>query len=86
MEARLTLRLPQALAGKLDSFAKQSKLNRSAVARLALEQFLDAEPRVRSVERVRDLLGCVASGVPDLGRRHREHLIQRLRGGGASRR
>lgn len=52
-----------------------------AKVRLALEQFLDAEPAIRPVERVRDLLGRVASGVPDLGQRHREHLIRRLRRG-----
>ena len=49
--------------------------------RLALEQFLDSEPEIRPVERVRDLLGRVESGVPDLGQRHREHLIRRLRRG-----
>jgi hypothetical protein len=36
---------------------------------------------VRPVDRVRDLLGSVESGIPDLGLRHREHLIQRLRRG-----
>jgi len=51
------------------------------VVRLALEQFLESEPEIRPIERVRDLLGRVESGVPDLGQRHREHLIRRLRRG-----
>ena len=81
MESQLTLRLPGALASKLDRSAKRLRRKRSDVVRLALEQFLDAEPEIRPVERVRDLLGSIESGVPDLGQHHREHLIRRLRRG-----
>ena len=81
MESQLTLRLPRALASKLERSAKSLKRKRSDVVRLALEQFLDSEPDIRPVERVRDLLGRIESGVPDLGERHREHLIRRLRRG-----
>lgn len=82
MESQLTLRLPMELAGKLERSAKRLKRKRSDVVRLALNQFLEAEPAAtRPVDRVRDLLGSVESGVPDLGQRHREHLIARLRRG-----
>ena len=81
MDSQLTLRLPGELADKLGRSAKRLKRKRSDVVRLALEQFLDSEPDVRPIERVRDLLGSVQSGIPDLGQRHREHLIQRLRRG-----
>ena len=81
MESQLTLRLPGALASKLDRSAKRLKRKRSDVVRLALEQFLDSEPEIRPVEGVRDLLGSIESGLPDLGQRHREHLIRRLRRG-----
>ena len=82
MESQLTLRLPVELAGKLERSAKRLKRKRSDVVRLALNQFLEAEPAAtRPVDRVRDLLGSVESGVPDLGQRHREHLIARLRRG-----
>ena len=81
MESQLTLRLPGALASKLDRSAKRLRRKRSDVVRLALEQFLDAEPEIRPVELVRDLLGSIESGVPDLGQHHREHLIRRLRRG-----
>ena len=81
MESQLTLRLPGALASRLDRSAKRLKRKRSDVVRLALEQFLDSELEIRPVERVRDLLGSIESGVPDLGQRHREHLIRRLRRG-----
>ena len=81
MDSQLTLRLPSALNEKLEHSAKRLKRKRSDVVRLALEQFLDTEPDIRPIERVRDLLGRVASGVPDLGQNHREHLIRRLRRG-----
>ena len=81
MDSQLTLRLPGSLTEKLDRSAKRLKRKRSDVVRLALEQFLDTEPDTRPIERVRDLLGSVESGVPDLGQNHREHLIRRLRRG-----
>ncbi|MGQ0652531.1 MAG: ribbon-helix-helix protein, CopG family, partial [Betaproteobacteria bacterium] len=81
MDTQLTLRLPAALAAKLERSAKRLKRKRSDVVRLALEHYLDSVPDARPVERVRDLLGGFESGVPDLGQRHREHLIRRLRGG-----
>ena len=81
MDSQLTLRLPGSLTEKLDRSAKRLKRKRSDVVRLALEQFLDTDPDTRPIERVRDLLGSVKSGVPDLGQNHREHLIRRLRRG-----
>jgi predicted DNA-binding protein len=81
MESQLTLRLPSTLNEKLERTAARLKRKRSDVVRLALEQFLDTEPEIRPIERVRDLLGKVESGVPDLGQNHREHLIRRLRRG-----
>ena len=79
MESQLTLRLPRELAKKLERAAKQQKRKRSDVVRQALENFLSDEPYAHPVERVRDLLGSVESGLPDLGQKHREYLVRRLR-------
>jgi predicted transcriptional regulator len=81
MERQLTMRLPADLAAKLERSAKRLKRKRSEVVREALEQYLDTQPEVRPIERVRDLLGSVESGIPDLGQRHRDYLIRRLRRG-----
>ena len=79
MDSQLTLRLPAELSGKLDRAAKRMKRKRSDVARLALVQFLDGVPPAgRPADLVRDLLGSVRSGIPDLGTRHREHLLARV--------
>lgn len=81
MERQLTMRLPAELAAKLEQSAKRLKRKRSEVVRDALEQYLDTQPTLRPIERVRDLLGSVESGIPDLGQRHRKYLIRRLRHG-----
>ena len=81
MDRQLTLRVPAELAAKLERSARRLKRKRSEVVREALEQYLESEPAVRPIERVRDLLGTFASGKPDLGQRHREYLIGRLRRG-----
>ena len=81
MENQLTLRLPAELAAKLARSAEQLKRKRSEVVRAALEQYLNTEPNVRPIEQVRDLLGSVASGRTDLGQRHRDYLMRRLRRG-----
>ena len=82
METQLTLRMPADLAARLERVAKRTRRRRSDVARLALEQFLDqADPGMprRPIDLVRDLLGNVESGMPDLGRHHRDYLLRRLR-------
>ena len=81
MERQLTMRLPADLAAKLERSARRLKRKRSEVVRQALEHFLDSEPEQRPIERVRDLLGSVASGRSDLGQHHRDYLIRRLRRG-----
>ncbi len=82
METQLTLRMPADLASRLERVAQRTKRRRSEVVRLALEQFLNqADPGMqqRPIDLVRDLLGSVESGVPDLGRNHRDYLLRRLR-------
>lgn len=82
MERQLTLRLPAALANRLERVARGMRRKRSELVRLALEQFLDgagAQPQARPIDRVRDLLGSLESGLPDLGQRHRDYLVRRLR-------
>ena len=81
MEQQVTLRLSADLAHQLDRAAKRLQRKRAQVVRLALEQFLTVQSEPRSIDRVRDLLGRVESGVPDLGQRHHEYLMKRLRDG-----
>ena len=79
MQTQVTLRLPDVLITKLDRASAQMRRSKSEVIRLALEQFLAIDTDDQPFERMRDLIGGVATGIPDLGERHREHLIRRLR-------
>lgn len=82
MERQLTLRMPAALANRLERVAREMRRKRSELMRLALEQFLDGTSgrrQTRPIDRVRDLLGSLESGLPDLGQRHRDYLVRRLR-------
>ncbi len=81
MERQLTLRMPANLATKLDKVARQTRRRRSEIVRLALEQFLGEATKVERhpIDLVRDLVGSVESGVSDLGQRHRDYLLMRLR-------
>lgn len=81
MERQLTVRVSRELSARLERAARKAGRKRSDLVRQALEEFLGGGggPARRPVDLVRDLLGTVESGVPDLGARHREHLLNRLR-------
>jgi len=82
MEAQLTVRMPGAMYEGVTRVAKRLGLKRSDVARLAIQRYLEEAERgaqLRPYDLVRDLVGSVASGVSDLGSRHREYLLARFR-------
>jgi len=82
MTDQLTIRLPADLREALDAAARASQRKRAEVVRMALREFLDLPPASsRSPSsRVRGLIGCLDSGVPDLAEKHREYLLQALQG------
>lgn len=84
MEKQVTIRIPEDLLERLDQEAAALGRKRSEVIRMAVERFLERRHERaggRPVDRVRHLLGSFESGIPDLGQRHREHLVERLRRG-----
>ena len=81
MESQLTVRLPQKLHRQLARYSTKLGLKRSDVIRLALEEFLaDAvEEQEKPFFRVKNLLGRMESGIPDLGTEQRKHLVTRFK-------
>lgn len=81
MQRQITVRVPESLLDELDRRAALERRKRSDVFRLAIERFLEGPPsdERRPIDRVRDLIGSHESGMPDLGQRHREDLLRRLR-------
>ena len=79
MQTQLTVRVPKNLNRDVSSVAKRLGLKRSDIVRMALQRFVDEiqnEKPARPYEKVRDLIGTVASGIPDLGSEHRKHLLR----------
>lgn len=81
MKAQLTVRIPDELEQELSDLAQRLRLKRSDVVRLALEKFVSESrsgAEQRPYDKVKDLVGSIASEIPDLGERHREHLLARF--------
>jgi metal-responsive CopG/Arc/MetJ family transcriptional regulator len=81
---QLTIRMPDEYTEKLNSLSKKMGLKRSDIIRLALKQFFEEDHRENyrpPFQKVSYLLGTVESGTKDLGKRHRDYLIQKIRRG-----
>jgi hypothetical protein len=82
MEDQLTIRLPRELNKMLKERSAAMQRKPSEVVRMAVVEFLQV-PSITDeppAERVRDLIGSLRSGVPDLAIKHREHIFKKLRG------
>lgn len=82
MQSQMTVRLPEDLDKEITNLSRKLRLKRSYIVRMALEKFLeDFNVKEESVpyERVKDLIGNVSSGIPDLGESHRKHLLKKLK-------
>jgi metal-responsive CopG/Arc/MetJ family transcriptional regulator len=82
MHSQITVRLSEELTEQVDQFAKRLRRKRSDIVRLALEKFVSEtevleEPR--PYDRVKELIGAVSSGIPNLGEAHREYLVNKFK-------
>ena len=81
---QLTIRMPDDQMSRLENIAKNLGLKKSDVTRMAIKKFIEEynDDTVKPFTKVKHLLGIVESGVPDLGQRHRHHLIKKIKGDG----
>jgi predicted DNA-binding protein len=81
---QLTIRMPDEQMGKIEHIAKKMGLKKSDVTRMAIKKFIEeySDSTVKPFAKVKHLLGVVESGVPDLGQRHRNHLIKKIKDAG----
>lgn len=82
MQSQLTVRLPDDLDRKISDYAKRLRLKRSDIVRMALEKFVEGtfiSEELSPYKRVSNLIGAVESGVSDLGRSHRKHLLKKMK-------
>jgi antitoxin component of RelBE/YafQ-DinJ toxin-antitoxin module len=68
---------------KIEKIAMEMGLKKSDVTRMALAKFADEyalkSDKQNPFERVKHLIGIAESGVKDLGQRHREYMIDKIR-------
>jgi len=83
MEDQITIRLPRNLSKALKERATRLQRKPSEVVRMAVVEFLQipAASLEQPAERVRDLIGSLQSGVPDLASTHRAHILMKIRRG-----
>ena len=77
----ITLRLPKDLNKQITAIGKKLLLSRSDIVRLALQKYVDefGENGMHPYQKVKNLLGVVETGIPDLGSDHRKHLLERIK-------
>ena len=84
MPGQLTVRLTSELEERIEALSRRTRRRRSEIVRLALERYIREEAGEETLspyDRVKNLIGKVQSGIPDLGEAHREHLRRRFRRG-----
>lgn len=79
--SQITVRLPESLRKALAETARRTQRRPSEIVRMALGEYLRVgASKGRPAARVRGLIGSLASGVADLAERHRERILESLRG------
>ncbi|MBI3754294.1 MAG: hypothetical protein HY266_09700 [Deltaproteobacteria bacterium] len=82
MTTQITVRVQEDLNREVYGMAKRLHLKRSDIVRMALEKFVRGDEGVKqgtAYEQVKNLIGSVASGLPDLGKSHRKYLVERMK-------
>ncbi len=80
MPHQISLRLPDELLAEIDRQARRRRQSRSDLIREVLERHvrISATPD-HPYSRVRDLVGMVTGGPPDLGANHRDYVVGLVR-------
>ena len=78
---QLTIRMPEEQMAMIEYIAKKMDLKKSDLTRIALKKFIEEynDTAEKPFTKVKHLLGIVESGVPDLGQRHRDYLIKKIK-------
>jgi len=79
--SQITVRMPESLRRALNERARQMQRRPSEIVRMALGEYLRLDVKgKRPAARVRGLIGSLASDVADLAERHRDYILESLRG------
>ncbi len=78
---QLTIRIPDEDVSKIEQIASKMGLKKSDITRMAIRSFIDRfeDSKPSPYAKVKSLLGIAESGIPDLGKNHRKHLIEKIK-------
>jgi metal-responsive CopG/Arc/MetJ family transcriptional regulator len=83
MKDQITVRLPKELRRALDQAARRTRRRRSDVVRLSLTAYLTPGRGDRApADSVRELIGSLRTGIPDLAENHRKYVLESLKNDG----
>ena len=80
---QLTIRMPEEYFAGIEQIANATGLKKSDITRMAIKKYIEdytTEKEINQYDRAKDLIGVVASGISDLGKNHRNYLIQKIKG------
>ena len=80
---QLTIRVPDEYLAGIEKIATLTGLKKSDITRMAIKKYIDEhvpKAEISKYGKAKDLIGVVASGVSDLGKNHRDYLIQKIKG------
>ncbi|MDY6854707.1 MAG: hypothetical protein SWO11_08350 [Thermodesulfobacteriota bacterium] len=80
---KLTIRILDEQMLRIEQIASQLGLKKSDVTRMVINKFVEdfhcGRSETKPYKRIIHLLGVAESGITDLGQRHREHLIRKIK-------
>ena len=80
---QLTIRMPDEYLAGIEKIATSTGLKKSDITRMAIKKYIEdytTEKEINQYDRAKDLIGVVASGISDIGKNHRNYLIQKIKG------
>ena len=79
VDKQISVRVSASIARALERQARKAGLRVSDLVRMAIDQHLvERGHPVSRADRVKELLGSLHSGLPDLGKRHREYILESI--------
>ena len=82
MQSQITVRIDEELNEQINLLSQKLRRKRSDLVRMALEKFISdvgESEETRPYNRVKELIGSVSSGIPNLGEAHREYLVKKFK-------
>jgi len=75
--------MPEEYLADIEKIAASTGLKKSDITRMAIKKYIEdytVQKEISHYGRAKDLIGVVESGISDLGKNHRNYLIQKIKG------